>query len=95
MGVVARGVHSPPFSKEGWLRLNKKIPFLSGADGVVSNMPRAAAPYRCSRRAVFRPQRIAVRAPFSTALSRGSASHPQNSSAPVPVPPSKRGPRSI
>jgi hypothetical protein len=28
----------PPFPsvfKEGWLRLNKKIPFLSGADGVV------------------------------------------------------------
>jgi len=27
----------PLLSKEGWLRLNKKIPFLSGADGVVSN----------------------------------------------------------
>jgi hypothetical protein len=25
-----------PF-KEGWLRLNKKIPFVSGADGVVGN----------------------------------------------------------
>jgi hypothetical protein len=26
----------PLLFKEGWLRLNKKIPFLSGADGVVS-----------------------------------------------------------
>ena len=37
----------PLLSKEGWLRLNKKIRFLSGADGVVSNMPGAAAPYKC------------------------------------------------
>src|SRR5215471_10681769 len=29
--------HIPLPFKEGWLRLNKKIPFLSGADGVVSN----------------------------------------------------------
>jgi hypothetical protein len=27
----------PSVFKEGWLRLNKKIPFLSGADGVVGN----------------------------------------------------------
>ena len=27
----------PLLFKEGWLRLNKKIPFLSGADGVVGN----------------------------------------------------------
>jgi len=27
----------PLLSKEGWLRLSKKIPFLSGADGVVSH----------------------------------------------------------
>ena len=27
----------PLLFKEGWLRLNKKIPFLSGADGVVCN----------------------------------------------------------
>jgi hypothetical protein len=27
----------PSVFKEGWLRLNKKVPFLSGADGVVSN----------------------------------------------------------
>jgi len=26
----------PSVFKEGWLRLNKKVPFLSGADGVVS-----------------------------------------------------------
>jgi hypothetical protein len=34
------GPRSPPFSKEGWLRLNKKIPFLSGADGVVIKFQR-------------------------------------------------------
>jgi len=28
----------PSVFKEGWLRLNKKIPFLSGADRVVSNL---------------------------------------------------------
>jgi hypothetical protein len=28
---------SPLLSKEGRLRLNRKIPFLSGADGVVNN----------------------------------------------------------
>jgi hypothetical protein len=27
----------PSVFKEGWLRLSKKISFLSGADGVVSN----------------------------------------------------------
>ena len=27
----------PFLFKEGWLRLNKNIPFLRGADGVVSN----------------------------------------------------------
>jgi hypothetical protein len=27
----------PSVFKEGWLRINKKLPFLSGADGVVSN----------------------------------------------------------
>jgi hypothetical protein len=27
----------PSVFKEGWLRLNKKIPFLSSADGVVSH----------------------------------------------------------
>ena len=28
---------SPPFSRKGGCAINKKIPFLSGADGVVSN----------------------------------------------------------
>src|SRR5215510_5501396 len=37
MGFVVRGVHSPPFSRRGGCAINKKIPFLSGADGVVSN----------------------------------------------------------
>jgi len=31
----------PSVFKEGWLRLNKKIPFLSGADGVVSKRSRS------------------------------------------------------
>jgi hypothetical protein len=30
-------VHSPPFSRRGGCAINKKAPFLSGADGVVSN----------------------------------------------------------
>ena len=33
MGLVARGVHSPPFSRRGGCAIKKKIPFLSGADG--------------------------------------------------------------
>src|SRR5215475_9540151 len=37
MGLVERGVHSPPFSRRGGCAINKKIPFLSGADGVVGN----------------------------------------------------------
>src|SRR5262245_62804419 len=36
-GLIARWVHSPPFSRRGGCAINKKIPFLSGADGVVSN----------------------------------------------------------
>ena len=41
--MVARRVHSPSVFKEGWLRcaINKKIPFLSGADGVVSKRSRS------------------------------------------------------
>ena len=31
----------PSVFKEGWLRLNKKIPFLNGADGVVSKRSRS------------------------------------------------------
>jgi len=31
----------PSVFKEGWLRLNKKIPFLCGADGVVSKRSRS------------------------------------------------------
>jgi hypothetical protein len=37
---MSSGVAQAPFPsvfKEGWLRHQKKIPFLSGADGVVSN----------------------------------------------------------
>src|SRR5215831_7433397 len=37
MGFVVRGLHSPPFSRRGGCAINKKIPFLIGADGVVSN----------------------------------------------------------
>ena len=40
----------PLLFKEGWLRLNKKIPFLSGADGVVikfkQNKVRDASTYK-------------------------------------------------
>ena len=36
-GLIARWVHSPPFSRRGGCAINKKMPFLSGADGVVSN----------------------------------------------------------
>src|SRR5215470_5221783 len=35
-GLVARRVHSPPFSRRGGGAIHKKIPFLSGADGVFS-----------------------------------------------------------
>src|SRR5262245_36033677 len=31
----------PSVFKEGWLRLKKKVPFLSGADGVVSKRSRS------------------------------------------------------
>ena len=37
MGFVVRGVHSPPFSRRSGCAIDKKIPFLSGADEVVSN----------------------------------------------------------
>src|SRR5215831_20024660 len=33
---IARRLHSPPFSRRGGCAINKKIPFLSGADEVVS-----------------------------------------------------------
>jgi len=31
----------PSVFKEAWLRLNKKVPYLSGADGVVSKRSRS------------------------------------------------------
>jgi len=37
MGFVVRGLHSFSFSRRGGCAINKKIPFLIGADGVVSN----------------------------------------------------------
>src|SRR5215813_14257313 len=40
-GLVARRVHSPPFSRRGGCAIYKKIPFLSGADGVVSKRSRS------------------------------------------------------
>ena len=42
----------PSVFKEGWLRLNKKIPFLRGADGVVSNKV-AQPPYEYPRSAPY------------------------------------------
>jgi len=41
-GLVARWVHFPPFLRRGGCAINKKIPFLSGADGVVSNFASSA-----------------------------------------------------
>jgi hypothetical protein len=39
--MTAVEASSCPVFKEGWLRLNKKLPFLSGADGVVSKRSRS------------------------------------------------------
>src|SRR5215831_17882528 len=41
----------PSVFKEGWLRLNKKVPFLSGADGVVSKFQQKL---RCATRIFIR-----------------------------------------
>jgi hypothetical protein len=41
MGLVPRRAQSPPFSRRRGCALNKKIPFLSGADGVVSKRSRS------------------------------------------------------
>jgi hypothetical protein len=41
----------PSVFKEGWLRLNKKVPFLSGADGVVSRFQQKI---RCASRISIR-----------------------------------------
>src|SRR5215831_13741702 len=41
----------PSVFKEGWLRLNKKAPFLSGADGVVSKFQQKL---RCATRIFIR-----------------------------------------
>ena len=38
--MVARRVHSPPFSRGGWA-INKRVPFLTGADGVVRKRSRS------------------------------------------------------
>ena len=39
--MVARRVHSPPFSRRGGCAIKKKSPFRSGADGVVSKRLRS------------------------------------------------------
>ena len=41
MGLVARRLQSPPFSRRGGCAIDKKIPFLSGADGVVRKRSRS------------------------------------------------------
>src|SRR5262245_53067842 len=64
MGSVTRRPHSPPFQRRG----ARGIKPLDAEGGVVSNMPREAAPYRRSRGAVFRHQTIAARAPFCCKL---------------------------
>src|SRR5215467_6375598 len=45
------GAQFPSVFKEGWLRLNKKVPFLSGADGVVSKFQQKL---RCATRIFIR-----------------------------------------
>ena len=41
MGLSCETGPFPSVFKEGWLRLNKKIPILCGADGVVSKRSRS------------------------------------------------------
>src|SRR5215813_11752025 len=45
LGLIGRRVHSPPFSRRGGCAVNKKTPFLSGADRVVSNFEQKMEPY--------------------------------------------------
>ena len=46
----------PLLFKEGWLRLNKKIPFHSGADGVVRNFKQNTERYA----SIYRQERFAL-----------------------------------
>src|SRR5215831_12348678 len=55
MGFAVRGVHSPPFSRRGGCAINKKIPFLSGADGVVSNFKQNKVRYADTYKEATRP----------------------------------------
>jgi len=46
MGLVFEVGPFPSVSRRGGCAINKEVAFLSGADGVVSNTSREAAPYR-------------------------------------------------
>src|SRR5215468_3766862 len=57
----------PSVFKEGWLRLNKKVPFLSGADGVVSKFQQKL---RCATRIFIRRLRDLTNHPVCAAKER-------------------------
>src|SRR5215472_7487335 len=58
----------PSVFKEGWLRLNKKVPFLSGADGVVSKFQQKL---RCATRIFIRRLRDLLLTTPSAPLRNG------------------------
>jgi len=55
MRLLGRRVHSPPFSRRGGCAINKKIPFLSGADGVVGNFKQNKERYASIYKEATRP----------------------------------------
>src|SRR5215467_11295394 len=73
--LVARWVHSPPFSRRGGCAINKKIPFLSGADGVVSNFKQNMVRYADVYKEATRPFTgfLINASPYRARASRPSA----------------------
>src|SRR5215470_15003001 len=59
--TALEAISFPSVFKEGWLRLNKKVPFLSGADGVVGKFQQKL---RCATRIFIRRLRDPAR-PFT------------------------------
>src|SRR5215471_8159231 len=93
--LVARRVHSPPFSRRGGCAINKKTPFLSGADGVVSKFQQKI---RCATRIFIRRLRDLLLTTPSAPLRNGTfllrRSHPSlktegnalaSTAAPIPL----------
>src|SRR5215510_5929975 len=76
MGFVVRGVHSPPFSRRGGCAINKKIPFLSGADGVVSNFKQNMVRYADMYKEAKRPLLTTPSAPQRNGTFFLRRSHP-------------------